>query len=803
VQTWTSGAKDVVTTALTGRVWVTVGQGIVNEVYWPSADQPQVKDFGFLVVGPPGWREVKRVGRYKVRPAADPMVPLPVVVHTGDFYELTLTVVPDPDHAAVLVGFDLVGTGAGEGRELRLLPLLAPHLGRSTVTPDAEVPGLGADNVAWVDGDVLFARDGAGKRFLALAAAGGFGRGVAGYVGSSDGWTDLFEHGAMTWTYDLAGPGVIALTGELVAPAGRLSGVLALGFGVSADAAHAAATGSLASGLDAARTAVTGQWMDWGDGLTLPDTGVGLSQAAAGAVRQSAGVLKVNEDRDTAGAIVAGLAVPWGDTTNDPGGYHMVWCRDSCETALALAAVGDTATGVRLLEYLAGLQDPATGSWARCYFLDATPMPGAVQLDEVAFPVLLAAKLAELGVVLPAAVSAMVVAAAGCLARSGPVTGVDRWEETFGGSPFTIGLQVAALVAASGYCERPERDYLLALADDWNARLEQFTYVQDGILDRAFGTAGHYVRIGGPTDRLRLSNAPARTDDVAAELMIGLDFLYLVRLGLRAPDDGRITDTVIVVDRMIAHEAPPGRVFYRYDLDGYGEWLDGSGWPVRGFGIGRPWPLLAGERGHYELLAGSDAAPYLDTMLALRGPGGLLPEQVWDTNPLPWRDLYPNHPSGSAMPLAWAHSELIKLAVTMTTGWGRPLERLAVVEERYPGAVAPVTRLRHWRTNAPASSLPVDCDLVVEDAAPFTLHYGFDGWTPHSVDERVAEPLAFGMAGVRFTAAELAGHTSVQFVRRYNDGTWESPDHTVALGAPADQTGALRVPHRVTAAGLE
>jgi glucoamylase len=243
-------------------------------------------------------------------------------------------------------------------------------------------------------------------------------------------------------------------------------------------------------------------------------------------------------------------------------------------------------------------------------------------------------------------------------------------------------------------------------------------------------------------------------------------------------------------------------VFYRYDLDGYGEWLDGSGWPVRHFGIGRPWPLLAGERGHYELLAGAKAEPFLDTMLSLRGPGGLLPEQVWDTNPLPWQNLYPNHPTGSAMPLAWAHSELIKLAVTATTGAKRPLELLTLIENRYPDARTPAPVERHWRTNAPLPELPAGCSLVIEDGSAFTLHFGFDGWTPASIQERTAAPLSFGMVGVSFTAAELNGHTSLQFVRRYSDGHWESPDRSIKLNITDEPTPMLQLPRRVTAAGV-
>lgn len=801
-QSWTSGAKDAVTTALTGRVWATVGRGIVNEVYWPAVDQPQVKDLGFLVVGPPGWREVKRVGRYRVLPHENPSVPLTTVVHTGDFYRLTLRVVPDPDHDALLVAYELVGQGGGAGEELRLYPLLAPHLCRSAPTEDAQVPWLGADNHAWVDDDQgLGARDDAAERFVCLLADGGFVRASAGYVGFSDGWTDLATNGAMTWTYSAAGPGTVALMGELVAPAGAASGVLALGFGSDAGMARAAAGSGLAAGVTAAVRTVTRQWSDWAATLTFPGPGAGVPPGVDDAVRQSAAVLRMNEDRATAGAIVAGLAVPWGDATNDPGGYHLVWCRDSCETALALAALGDPGAGTRLLGYLAALQHPdpdcdyaQAAAWRRCYFVDGTPLPGAVQLDEVAFPVLLAATLAEQGVALPDGCEEMMRRAGVYLARCGPTRGVDRWEETQGASPFTLALEIVALLAAAERMENPERDYLRSLADNWNERLEQFTYVAGGTLDRVFGTDGHYVRIGGPADRLALSNQPADTGAVPAELMVGLDFLYLTRLGLRHPHDKRVTDTLTVVDAMLARDTPNGRTFYRYDLDGYGEWVDGSGWPVRRFGIGRPWPLLAGERGHYELLAGGDPRPWLQAMLGMRGRGGLLPEQVWDTNPVPWRDLEPGHPSGSAMPLAWAHSELVKLAVTMTSVERRPVERLSLVEARYPGYRVPQTEVWRWRTTAPVHQLPAGRTLVIEDTRPFVLHLGYDGWRGQTINERDAQPLPLGMFGVTLAADELAAHHTLQFVRRYPDGSWDPQDTQMTLGVASPPVPALQLP---------
>ena len=86
--TWTSSAKDMVTTALgTSRVWVTLGYGILNEVYWPATGLPQIRDLGFIVAGPSGWFEVKRVNRYQVSMPND-WVPLPQVAHEGDGYRL-------------------------------------------------------------------------------------------------------------------------------------------------------------------------------------------------------------------------------------------------------------------------------------------------------------------------------------------------------------------------------------------------------------------------------------------------------------------------------------------------------------------------------------------------------------------------------------------------------------------------------------------------------------------------------------------------------------------------------------------
>ena len=108
--TWTSSAKDIVTTALgTSRVWVTLGYGILNEVYWPATGLPQIRDLGFIVAGPSGWFEVKRVNRYQISMMPDDWVPLPQVTHQGDCYRLVIEVVPDPRRDVVLISYRLTG----------------------------------------------------------------------------------------------------------------------------------------------------------------------------------------------------------------------------------------------------------------------------------------------------------------------------------------------------------------------------------------------------------------------------------------------------------------------------------------------------------------------------------------------------------------------------------------------------------------------------------------------------------------------------------------------------------------------
>ncbi len=751
--TWASSAKDMVGTAIgASQVWFTLGHGILNEVFWPSCSLPQIRDLGFIVAGDDFWTEVKRENRYQLS-TPDPAVPLPTVVHEHPRYRLELEFVVDPLRDAVLIRYRL------HGENLRLYVLLAPHLDSS-----------GHDNQAWVEADALHAAR--GPAALALMVDGGFARASAGYVGHSDGWQDFHRHDAMTWQYLRAGAGNVALTGELT----RNDGTLVLGLAGTPEGAKTLAHSALASGFALARERYVAGWEDWAKGLHVPSRRKPLAEAA----RRAAMVLKVHNDVTYPGAVVASLSTPWGASRDDPGGYHLVWPRDAVEAGFAFLACKQHVEARTMLAYLIAMQQP-DGRWLQNNFSDGRPFWTGIQLDEVALPVVLAAKLDELGELGEMRDEAVHMArrALAYVARTGPFSPQDRWEENAGANPFTLSTMIAALVAGveHGFLDEADAAGALSLADDWNARIEEWTYADATDLDRKHDIDGHYVRITPPCQtaergRVKLKNRGGesmRTHD-----LLGMEFLYLVRMGLRAADDARIRDSVKLVDELLAVHTPTGVFYHRYNQDGYGEHADGS--PFDGTGIGRAWPLLTGERGHYAIDAGEDPAPYLDAMLASASDGGMIPEQVWDTSPIPEKHLFPGRPSGSAMPLVWAHAELLKLVIASKRG--EPIERLKAVAARYRKPRA--SSCRHWRDNSPCTRLDAGMPLAVEAVAPFVLHVGVDGW--QGVTDIDSRPAGLGLHAVVLDPARLGATASIEFTRRFdNTRGWEGRDWQVLI----------------------
>ena len=764
--TWTSSAKDLVGCSLgPGRLWFTTGFGIVNEVYFPRVDIPQIRDLGFIVADDRGfWVEVKRHDSYRtLQPQAG--IPAIEIIHTHERFELRLRLVPDPEREVLLIDVTLQGDTT-----LRPYALLAPHLG-----------GTGHDNVAeagWHKGRrMLWAEQ--GPFGLALAAVDSrqcdaWGAASAGYVGASDGWQDFDRNGRLTWQFDTAGPGNVALVGELPRAA-----TLGLGFGSSRESAATLAVSSLCLRFDDAWHAHVNAWRSWQKRVHMP---ADLPAPLKDQLATSAMVLRVHQDKTFPGAMVASLSVPWGDAHDDVGGYHLVWPRDVVESAGGLLALGALPEARDILRYLIATQ-LASGNWSQNQWLGGKPFWQGSQLDEAAFPVLLAAALAERRALDGIEVAAMIRRALAFIVRTGPATDQDRWEEDAGINAFTLATCIAALVCGAPWLDEPARGWALRIADDWNARVEDWTAVHDTALARSHGVAGYYIRIAPPVgadgashlERILAIKNRIRDPGLAAEDQVATDFLQLVRLGLRDAGDPLVVDTLEVVDGLLKVDTPAGPAWHRYNGDGYGEHDDGS--PFDGTGRGRAWPLLTGERGHYELAAGRDPLPYLEAMGAMVGRCGLIPEQVWDAEPSPQTSLAPGRPSGSAMPLVWAHAEFVKLVASRALG--RPFDRPEALWRRYGGR-RPEPAHAVWSPRSPIVHVDVGQTLCLCLPRPARVHHGIDGWQDVVDVDTVDSGLTLHV--VCLATSGLAAGVRVDFTLFWTDtGTWEGLDHRIEI----------------------
>ena len=711
---WTSSAKSGVGTALSAscRVWFTLSHGILNEVYYPRVDTACIRDLGFLVTGPNGYfSEEKRHAESRIEPIEDGVPAYRVTNAALDGrYSMEKRFLVDPDRETVLQ--DTVFTpGRASAGDLRLYALVAPHL-----------VNAGMHNTAWIDdykGDTMLFASGSYGICLALACSVGFSAATAGYVGVSDGWTQLRSTGHIDPDQKRADDGNVALTGEigLSGRAGRF--LLALGFGERPKEAAYNARASMLGGYGRAEKAYVAGWRAWQEKLQPLDEPRG-ELPHPNRYRISTAVLAAHRPLSFKGPAVASLSIPWGFEKGDEdlGGYHLVWPRDLVETAGGFLAAGADEDALWILDYLRTIQE-VDGHWPQNAWLDGAPYWSGIQLDECAFPVLLADALrrqgslggSELESYLP-----MIEKAAGFIVRNGPVTGQDRWEEDGGFSPFTLAVEISALLAAAdildAFLRHEHSRYLRETADAWNDQIERWTFVAGDDVCRKLGVSGYYVRIAPPEVAdgalpsegfVPIKNRPPSESRLPTARVVSPDALALVRFGLRAADDPRMTGTVKVIDAHLKCDLPQGPLWYRYTGDGYGEHADGA--PFDGTGIGRPWPLLAGERAHYELAAGRpDAArALLATMEASAGSGGLLPEQVWDGADLPERELFLGQPSGSAMPLVWAHAEHVKLLRSIRDGAVFDMPPQCV--ERYvkKKTVSPV---QPWRFNNKTRSMP-------------------------------------------------------------------------------------------------
>ncbi|HEY6824949.1 MAG TPA: glycoside hydrolase family 15 protein, partial [Steroidobacteraceae bacterium] len=427
--TWCSSDKEMVGCTLgASKLWFTIGGGIINEVYYPRVDLPQIRDLGFIVGdGTAFWVEVKRLWRHTVQLAA-PGAPAVRIVHRHERFELTLRVTPCESRDVLLIEVSLSGD-----ETLKPYALLAPHLGGTGLGNRAAVADYRGRRLLWAE---------QGPFGLALAAVTAqqqeaFGRASAGVVGASDGWQDFARNGRLTWQYDDAGPGNVALIGELPRQA-----VLALGFGSSPESAATLALSALSEPFAISWERQLTAWTSWHTPCAHDVLCMGLPAECAEQVRISTMVLRVHQDQTYPGALVASLSVPWGNTSEERPGYHLVWPRDLVESAGALFAVGALPEARNTLRYLQATQH-ADGHWSQNQWLGGKAYWEGLQLDETAFPVLLAVALDEHNALEGTEVRDMIQRALAFLIRNGPVTQQDRWEENAGLNTFTLALCIS------------------------------------------------------------------------------------------------------------------------------------------------------------------------------------------------------------------------------------------------------------------------------------------------------------------------------------------------------------------------
>ncbi|HET7205347.1 MAG TPA: glucan 1,4-alpha-glucosidase [Terriglobales bacterium] len=781
---WTSSAKTGVGTALNlhSQVWFTLSHGILNEVYFPRVDNACTRDQGLLVTdGKEFFSEEKRHTTFRVSQLS-PGVPAYQLTNTcvQGRYRIVKDVVTDPYRNVVLqkIQFEAL---QGKFADYRLYALLSPHLGN-----------CGYGNNGWA-GDykgvpMLFAeRDGYA---LAFACSIPWTKLSAGFVGYSDGWQDISKNFQMTWEYAQAHNGNIALTGEIDLQASGGQFLLAIGFGGIWSEAGQQALSSILDGFDCAQAEYLRHWKNWQSRLIALDS----QPRDRDLYRTSTAVLRTHESKSLLGGIIASLSIPWGFNKGDEdlGGYHLVWPRDLVETAGGLLAAGAVDDAFRVLRYLEVTQEN-DGHWAQNLWLDGRPYWGGLQLDETAFPVLLLDMLRREAPVSLGDLTRwwpMVKRAAGFIMRNGPVTQQDRWEEDAGYSPFTLAVEIAALLAAADLAdlvgEPDAATYLRETGDNWNDNVERWVYAVDADLCRQLGVEGYYVRISPPdTDGaaspvqgfVPIKNRPAGSSDAPASHVVSPDCLALVRFGLRAPDDPRILNTIKVVDAVLRVKLPQGPCWYRYNEDGYGEHEDGS--PFDGTGIGRPWPLLAGERAHYELAAGrKDTAEALLRVLEYStDESGLIPEQVWDQEDIPAPELVKGKSTGSARPLVWAHAEYIKLRRSLRDGKifdqpPQPVQRYQV--EKKTG------EFFGWRFNNKTRTMPCGKKLRIILLSPGMVHWSDDNWqTTHDTYSR---DTGLGVHPVDLPTNDLPAGREVVFTFYWPDQQrWEGINYSIAV----------------------
>jgi glucoamylase len=684
--TWTEANKTGFGTARSrgSNVWFTLQQGRTSEVFYPDLSTPSVRSLELVVTGP-GFTDRESTGmRHRtIRPDVRSLRFRQVNEDKQGRYRIVETFVTDPRRDALEVR---VRFSSLDGGRYHLYALYDPSLANN-----------GMDDSGRTTGHTLVASD--PTVGTALVSRPRFGATSTGYLGTSDGWSDLKGDQRLDHTFDHAGPGNIVQIGRITGVTGRpghQAARLSLAFGKTAATARRTVRAAASTPFDTTQQRYDRGWHAWLGSLK------GVPASAAGLRRQylaSELVVAAAEDKRHPGAFVASPTAPWvwGDEVPDlsspSGAYHLVWARDAYQFGTALWAMGDKAAARRIVHWLFTVQQKPDGSFPQNSDVTGTPVWTGLQLDEVALPIVLAHLVGRDGTSTYAHVKRAANFLVGFVdpdtGRKAPFTPQERWENQSGYSPNSIAAEIAGLVCAADMArqhgDRASARRWLAVADRWEAHLKKWTVTTNGPLSKR----PYFLRLtknAKPNTGKKYAIGDGGPKAVDQRRVVDPSFLDLVRYGILGPRDRTVRSTLAVIDRTLEVRTPSGPFWHRSSFDGYGETRSGEEWTITDSGthttLGRVWPLLTVERGEYAVTTGAGGARYLRAVASASGPSDMLAEQAWDGRAPTGRACCRlGEGTRSATPLIWSHAALVRLAWTIQRG--TPADQQAVVANRY------------------------------------------------------------------------------------------------------------------------
>jgi glucoamylase len=663
-------------------VWFTVQKsGGLGEIFYPDVSSPAARSLDFVVADGAGHAvRASAAGTVRTRQIdRRSLAYRQTFTERSGHWKLTADYVTDPAQNAVLVNLRFTSTGRG-------FAVYAVY--------ESALSNSRTDDAGRTAGRTLVAAD--ATQASALAGSPAFTATSSGFRGVSDGYTDLLADGRLDWHYSSAAPGNLVQTAAtgLTGVGAKRHATLALAFGRTGAAATRAVHASLYRGFPAASRAYDRGWHRYLAGVRrLPAV---LHNAAERQLyRVSVMVLAASEDKTYRGAFIASPSAPWAFDRDDPSGpYHLIWSRDLYQIATGLIAAGDTAAANRAVDYLFGIQQKPDGSFPQNSRVDGTPVWGGLQLDEVAFPIILAHQLRRFDKPTWAGVKKAADFLIGFQqdGNRAPWTPAERWENQSGYSPATLASEIAGLVCAASIArhnsDTASAQRYLQTADDWQTKIKDETVTTTG----PYSTGPYFLRLtkdGNPNAGTTYNIGDSGPANVDQRTVVDGGYLDLVRLGVLPADDPAVVNTLGVIDAQLGVPTKNGLYWHRASFDGYGEKANGDPWD---FGFpdgsritrGRAWPLLNGERGEYQIAAGdlNAARDQITRMARTAGPGAMLPEQVWDLQPPAGvHGFVPGRPTTSATPLAWTHAQFLRLVRDVQAR--HVTEQPAVVAKRY------------------------------------------------------------------------------------------------------------------------